>query len=455
VITRRAASVRVSVHRWEESMRAIPVPVPLRDVLFTALGGVLALLGALVIAPPAPVGANTLQVTNCTDTDVSGDGSLRGEIAAAGVGDTIVFDQNCTITLSLANGPLALAQNVTIDGTGHTVTVDGGSGGSGQGVFQVNTGVTANLSTLTIQNGYSHNGGGIYNNGGTLTVTNSTLTGNSGDDAGGIYNSGTATVTNSTISGNSTRDVFSTGGIKNDGTLTLTNTIVAGNTGTYIADLGGTITSGGHNLIGIAGGGIISGVNGDIVNPTPLLAALGRYGGPTQTIALLAGSPAIDAGNDAVCAQTGAGKVNNADQRGITRPQGAHCDIGAFEALPPPTPLPSPKPPGPSGGPPTPCRGDDRQERRVGHRTRCPRPGPEAHPSAGRGAMRRTSSGAVVTADPGGTACRTLVRHERQQRGSAVWCLKTQRPRKSANVLRHCGTFSNPFLFLTFVADRY
>ena len=68
-----------------------------------------------------------------------------------------------------------------------------------------------------------------------------------------------------------------------------------------------------------------------IITTDPLLGTLGNYGGYTQTIPLLAGSSAIDTGNDAVCPGT--------DQRGVTRPQGAHCDIGAFEVVstPPPT----------------------------------------------------------------------------------------------------------------------
>ena len=96
------------------------------------------------------------------------------------------------------------------------------------------------------------------------------------------------------------------------------------------------------------------------------LGPLGNNGGQTPTLPLLFGSPAIDAGDDAVCAQTGADKVNGVDQRGVTRPQGAHCDIGAFEyqatnPLPPPkpsgvpaglpNPLPAVRPAGPSGGP--------------------------------------------------------------------------------------------------------
>ena len=61
----------------------------------------------------------------------------------------------------------------------------------------------------------------------------------------------------------------------------------------------------------------------NIITTDPLLGTLGNYGGFTQTIPLLAGSSAIDTGNDAVCPAT--------DQRGVTRPQGAHCDIGAYE----------------------------------------------------------------------------------------------------------------------------
>ena len=61
----------------------------------------------------------------------------------------------------------------------------------------------------------------------------------------------------------------------------------------------------------------------NIITTDPLLGALGNYGGFTQTIPLLAGSSAIDTGNDAICPAT--------DQRGVTRPQGAHCDIGAYE----------------------------------------------------------------------------------------------------------------------------
>jgi predicted outer membrane repeat protein len=128
------------------------------------------------------------------------------------------------------------------------------------------------------------------------------------------------TVSNSTFSGNGARD--GGGGICSDGgTVTLKNVIVANSTA-------------GNNCLGamIDGGGNLSypdttcpGINAD-----PMLGPLRNNSGPTDTMALNAGSAAIDGGNDAICA---APPVNGLDQRGISRPQGPHCDIGAFEAL--------------------------------------------------------------------------------------------------------------------------
>src|SRR6185295_1550655 len=112
------------------------------------------------------------------------------------------------------------------------------------------------------------------------------------------------------------------------GTLMLTNTIVA-NSGNQ--NCSGTIADGGHNLQFSA-----QDCGATIPSADPFLdpAGLADHGGPTQTIAVLAGSPAIDAGDETVCATTtGTAPVANLDQRGFTRPgQGAtQCSIGAFE----------------------------------------------------------------------------------------------------------------------------
>jgi hypothetical protein len=110
-----------------------------------------------------------------------------------------------------------------------------------------------------------------------------------------------------------------------DGSYTLGNTIVANN---MPNDCFGTdITSNGYNLIEDAAGCTFAGdTTGNIIGLDPILGPLQDNGGPTQTHALLAGSPAIDAVLDNNCP--------SADQRGVSRPQGPYCDIGAFELEP-------------------------------------------------------------------------------------------------------------------------
>jgi hypothetical protein len=173
--------------------------------------------------------------------------------------------------------------------------------GAGEGGGLYNSG-TLTVSSCTLAGNSASapdisSGGGIFNNG-TLTVTGSTLSGNSAYSyGGGISNGGTLTVSNSTLSGNSS------GGIYNYGTLNIWNTILAGNLG---GDLYGTVTSGSHNLIGGA----------------PLLGPLRDNGGPTWTMALLPGSPALNAGDPA--------QLGTADQRGVVRAGGVN--IGAYQA---------------------------------------------------------------------------------------------------------------------------
>ena len=137
-------------------------------------------------------------------------------------------------------------------------------------------------------------------NGGTLAMINCTVSGNSVSGDGGGVSSGTfrnygptLTMTNCTVSGNSG---YYGGGLLATGTATLTNTIVAGNSG---SDIDAASASGTNNLIGTGdAGGLVNGADGNLVGVTnPLLAPLGNYGGPTQTMALLPGSPAIDARN--------------------------------------------------------------------------------------------------------------------------------------------------------------
>lgn len=206
-------------------------------------------------------------------------------------------------------------------------------------------------STLSGNSAFTAGGGagGILIGIGTMaTITNSTLSGNSANLGGAIMNFGTLTISNSTLSGNSAN--FG-GGILNTphGTLTLGNSIVSGNTAPIMgnevlnsSDLGvpaGIFISQGHNLFGENGA---SGVEGATLNPSDIvltglintaIAPLGNYGGPTQTHALQPNSVAINAipikPVDYCTLVTG--EPLTTDQRGVKRPQGSACDIGAFE----------------------------------------------------------------------------------------------------------------------------
>jgi hypothetical protein len=185
--------------------------------------------------------------------------------------------------------------------------------------------------------------GGILNASGSITLTNCTVSGNRASQAtfgpaAGIYNggaAGTMTLVNCTVSGNKPSS-HRIAGIENDGgPITLVNTIVANATG---RNCYGTITSNGHNLD--SDGTCFTSGGTDLVNTDPILARLGDYGGPTETMALCSGvgtpagtcagaSPAIDAGGDAV---TGPPYNLTTDQRGLPRDAGLHVDIGAYEA---------------------------------------------------------------------------------------------------------------------------
>ena len=147
-------------------------------------------------------------------------------------------------------------------------------------------------------NAVTWNGGGILDDT-TLTATNSTFYGNIAHEyGGGIDANGTGeTITNCTINGNTADD--GGGGIWiASGTETLANTIVAGNTYSGSPDISGPVTAN-YSLIQNTTGATISGSN-NILSQSAGLGTVGSYGGPTQTIPLLPGSPAIDSGSVAL-----------------------------------------------------------------------------------------------------------------------------------------------------------
>ena len=183
---------------------------------------------------------------------------------------------------------------------------------------------TMSLIGCTISGNAAVTGGGVENEL-DLTAINCTIAGNSATaGAGGIVNNGTLATSNCTIAGNSANG--GGGGFVNFGSATIGNSIVAGNTSVFGPDVIGAFTSQGFNLIGNSSSSIGFGAN-DLVNVSPLLAALGNYGGPTSTVAVLPGSPAIDAGSNSLVS-TGI----TTDQRGDPRIVNGTVDIGAFES---------------------------------------------------------------------------------------------------------------------------
>jgi hypothetical protein len=221
------------------------------------------------------------------------------------------------------------------------------SGGWGAGIL--NFGTLTVLNSTLARNSISGDspasgsmrGGGLYN-GGQATLINSTVSGNVSDDppfntamGGGIFNVGTLVLRNDTIFGNAATYY---GGLLNQGTASMSNSILAGNTNTSgpAPDCSGTITTQGYNLVqNMSDCTLAGGAAGDITGD-PLLGPLQNNGGPTPTHALLAGSPAIDAGNPARPGSSATACATR-DQRGVRRPRdGNHdriprCDMGSYE----------------------------------------------------------------------------------------------------------------------------
>lgn len=266
-----------------------------------------------------PAGTYTLTAVDNTNTGSNGLPQITSTITVQGAGNPVITRSGAATFRFFF---ITSAGNLTLDGLTLT-NGDSTTGGHDGGAIR-------NFGTLTVANstlsGNLSNAGGsaIYsNNSTTTTIVGSTISNNLG--LGAIGQSGTMTVSNSTFSGNP-------GGLINrGGTITITNSTIASNSGAGLSRSGITlrntivannttncadpVTDGGNNLQ-FPGSSC-----GTFTSANPLLSSLANNGGPTQTMALSAGSPAINAGNSALCPAT--------DQRGS--PRVGTCDIGAFE----------------------------------------------------------------------------------------------------------------------------
>jgi CSLREA domain-containing protein len=250
-------------------------------------------------------------------------------------------------THSAGGGIFSNGHAMTIDSTTISGNVVYGAPDEGGGIYSVGSGKVI-IKNSTVSGNSAGLGGGIYMGGSdNVVVVNSTISGNSSsEDGGGIYfSAGTGGLYNVTIAQNRANadergsaiggGVFNTAGAS----LSFANSIIAGNdvviptTGKPIHDPDqcfGTIISLGNNLLSDIDLDHCT-VTGPYNVASVALGQLQNNGGPTKTHALPVGSAAIDAGNMGGCVDADGAPIAK-DQRGVPRPFGSSCDVGAFEA---------------------------------------------------------------------------------------------------------------------------
>jgi hypothetical protein len=339
---------------------ATPVtPVPAFRLFNVATGGSLTL--------------NGLSLSNgFADDGTNGGGAIfsQGTVNVSGV----TFSGNQSPAATGTSGGAISSDNSSATLTVDRSTFTGNTAQEGGGIFtQSATSVTNSTFTGNIATMFG--GGGLVSAVGTTKITGDTFSANSGPGGGAIDNDATANITDSTFEGN-TAGVNGGGALQNFGTMTVTQSTVANNTSQYGANMhndpvapvsvtgpvynpalrgrsraalaqastftvtasivsGGIsglncsgsapFTDGGYNVDSGTSCGFLT-TNHSKNNTNPNLGPLAANGGPTATMALPSGSPALNAipSGTSGCAGT-------TDQRGIPRPQGTGCDIGAYE----------------------------------------------------------------------------------------------------------------------------
>ncbi len=246
------------------------------------------------------------------DVKITGPGAKLLTVRGTGSGTafTISSDKTATMTgLTIANWNTGILNQGTL-----SVVDCAFAGNSGFNIHNFR-GLRITVTNCTVSGGNV----GIFVQGGNATVTNSTISGTGTGIGSSSTDGGNATIVNSTFNGNGT-------GVNNGfGAMLLKNSIVAGSSS---RDSSGSFNSASsNNLIGDGTSGLTNGTNGNIVGTNankinPLLGTLADNGGPTQTMALLPGSPALNAADNANAPAT--------DQRGIARSAARYCRYWRF-----------------------------------------------------------------------------------------------------------------------------
>jgi CSLREA domain-containing protein len=272
-------------------------------------GGIYNAAGGTVI-----ISSTTLNNNTATGGDGGGLHN-RGQISIA---DAWIHDNVADASgAGLYNSATAIITGTVLDA--NHATLDGGNIYSGA----LDESSQLTVSSSELREGHGRNGGGLYNHG-QLSAASVSFQLNQATGAGNaLYHAAptkTASLTNATVADNGPPSGSIASALDNDGaTVTLRNTLVAANG--ERPSCSGPFTSGGHNLDAAASCGLNGA--GDLSNTNPLLAVLPTVGQHPTTYALIAGSPANNAADDANCA------ARDIFQR--SRPHGAHCDIGAYE----------------------------------------------------------------------------------------------------------------------------
>jgi hypothetical protein len=346
------------------------------------LQAVVLVAASLGLSAPFASAESLIEVTSTGDVAPPSPpiaGSLRDALSEAQDGDTIHVRGGY---YSLA-APLAISKQITIRGDGPLATILHESA-TGQRVIDVLGGAGVTISGVTVENGSALEGGGINAASGVpVTLADDAIVGNSAVlDGGGILATGSLTMDRVLVSGNHVSsgdgggiEVFTSASpsaitnstIANNGasgagggialstaTLVLVRDTLAGNSATTRGgnlalfnnghlQAGSTVFTGGeaaqgvncdlsatgasfidlgHNADALTNScGLLAG-NNDILVDDPQLGPLQDNGGPTQTMLPAAGSPLLEHGGE---------PCDGVDQRGVARPQGNACDIGAVE----------------------------------------------------------------------------------------------------------------------------